>query len=125
MPDDAGDRALDPGLLERLADRGLGDGLAEVDRAAGDGPVAVVGAADQQDLACVVDDDHVDGRDEAVGLRRLGGVVVVDPLRAHQRILSDWLPLPGLPKRSLQVLEDYSGNSAARVGVIALAKRTP
>jgi hypothetical protein len=35
---DAGDRALDPGLLEGLADRGLGDRLAEVDRAAGGGP---------------------------------------------------------------------------------------
>jgi len=34
---DPGDRAFDPGLLERLADRRLGDGLAEVDRAAGDG----------------------------------------------------------------------------------------
>jgi hypothetical protein len=52
---DPGDLALDPGLLERLADRRLGDGLAEVDRAAGNGPVAVVGTADQQDLACVVD----------------------------------------------------------------------
>jgi hypothetical protein len=36
-----GDRALDPGLLERLADRGLGNGLAEVDRAARERPVAV------------------------------------------------------------------------------------
>jgi hypothetical protein len=34
---DPGNRALDPGLLERLADRHLGDGLAEVDRAAGVG----------------------------------------------------------------------------------------
>ena len=56
--------------------------------AAGEGPVAIVGTADQQDLACVVDYDHVDGRDEAVGPRCLGGVVVVDPLRAYQRILS-------------------------------------
>jgi hypothetical protein len=39
-------RALDPAFLERLADRRLGDRLAEVDGAAGDGPVAVVGAAD-------------------------------------------------------------------------------
>ena len=54
---DAGDRALDPGLLECLADRGLGNGLAEVDRAAGERPVAVVGAADQQDLGGFVDDD--------------------------------------------------------------------
>ena len=69
---DAGDRALDPGLLERLADRGLGDGFSEVDRAAGDGPGSVVGAADQQDLACVIDDGHVDGRDEAVGLGASG-----------------------------------------------------
>jgi hypothetical protein len=38
---DAGDRALDPGLLECLADRGLGNGLAEVDRAAGERRVAV------------------------------------------------------------------------------------
>ena len=70
-------------VLECLADRGLGNGLAEVDRAAGERPVDVVGAADQQDVAGVVGDDHVDGRDEAVGLRRLGGVVVVDPLRTH------------------------------------------
>ena len=32
---DAGDRALDSGLLERLADRRLGDRLAEVDPAPG------------------------------------------------------------------------------------------
>jgi hypothetical protein len=63
--------ALDPGLLEGFAGRSLGDGRAEVDRAPGDGPVVVVGAAYQQDLVCVVDDDHVDGRDEAVGPRRL------------------------------------------------------
>lgn len=30
--------ALDPGFLERLANRGLGDGLAEIDRAAGSAP---------------------------------------------------------------------------------------
>jgi hypothetical protein len=85
---DGGDRALDPGLLERLADRRLGDRLAQVDPADREGPVAVVGAADRQDLACMVGDDRVDGRDEAVGPRRLGGVVVVGPLRARQRVLS-------------------------------------
>jgi hypothetical protein len=52
---EAGDCALDAGFLERLADCGLGDRLAGVYRAAGDGPVAVVGAADQEDLTCVVD----------------------------------------------------------------------
>jgi hypothetical protein len=35
--DDPGDRALDPGFLERRADRRPGGGLAEIDRAAGDG----------------------------------------------------------------------------------------
>ena len=35
-PNNAGDRALNPGLLERLADCRLGDGLAEIDGAAGD-----------------------------------------------------------------------------------------
>jgi len=34
-----------PGLLERLADRGLGDGLAEVDRAAGEPNTASFGGA--------------------------------------------------------------------------------
>jgi hypothetical protein len=37
---DAGDFALDAGLFAGLADRGLGDGLAEVDGAAGKCPVA-------------------------------------------------------------------------------------
>ena len=44
--DDAGDRAVDPGFPECPADCGLGDWLAEVDRAAGDSPVVVVGTAD-------------------------------------------------------------------------------
>jgi len=54
---EAGDCARDAGFLGRLADCGLGDRLAGVYRAAGDGdgPVAVVGAADQEDLTCVVD----------------------------------------------------------------------
>ena len=52
---DAGYRALDAGFLERLADRGLGDGLTKIDGTAGESPVAVVGAADQEDLTCVVD----------------------------------------------------------------------
>ena len=36
------------------------------------------------------DHDYGYGWDEAVGLRRIGRVVVVDPLRAHWRILSNW-----------------------------------
>lgn len=51
---DASDRTLDPGLLKGLADCRLGERLAEVDRAAGERPVAVVGAADHQDLARIV-----------------------------------------------------------------------
>jgi hypothetical protein len=38
---------------------------------AGECPVAVVGTADQQDLARLVDDDHVDGRDEAASVLSL------------------------------------------------------
>jgi hypothetical protein len=48
---------------------------------AGECPVAVVGTADQQDLARLVDDDHVDGRDEAASFRRLGGVLRCPPWR--------------------------------------------
>jgi hypothetical protein len=79
MTSDHGDRAPDPGLFDRLADRRLGDRLAEVDCAAGERPVTVVGAADQQDLARVVDHDHVDRRDEVVGLRCLGVVALANP----------------------------------------------
>ena len=39
-PYDGGDRALDPRLSACLAKRHLGDGLAQVDRAAGDGQAA-------------------------------------------------------------------------------------
>jgi hypothetical protein len=49
--DQAGDLAVDAGLLPRLADGRLGDRL----------------APDQQDLVRVVDHDHVDRRDQAVG----------------------------------------------------------
>jgi hypothetical protein len=36
--------------------------------------LSLSGEADQRDLACAVDYDHVDGRDEAIGHRRLGEV---------------------------------------------------
>ena len=49
--DEAGDLAGDAGFLEGFADGGLGEGFAEVDGAAGECPVVVVGALDEQDLA--------------------------------------------------------------------------
>ena len=53
-PDEARDFAGDAGFLAGFADGRLDDGLAEVDGAAGNGPVVVVGSLDQQDLAGVV-----------------------------------------------------------------------
>src|SRR5206468_12109040 len=75
-----GDFAGDPGFFLGLAHSRVGDGFAEVHAAAGDGPVAVVCAPDQQDLALAVDGNHVGGRDHAVGLGRGRVVEVVDPL---------------------------------------------
>ena len=49
-----GDLTVDAGFFAGLADRGLGQRFAELDRAAGQRPVPIVGAADQQDLARVV-----------------------------------------------------------------------
>ena len=69
---DPGDRALDPGLLERLADRRLGDGLAEVDRAAGECPAwPRPPPADTPDTSPVVTTSQVTTalRDFAVSLR--------------------------------------------------------
>ena len=71
-PDDSGDLAFDPGLLERLADRGLGDGLSEVHHAAGERPVALVRAPDEHDAARPIGYDDVDGRDEGAGPRASG-----------------------------------------------------
>ena len=76
---DSGDLAGDPGFFQGFAYGCLGDGFAEVDGSAGDGPVAVVGTADHEDLVVFVGHDHVHRRDQAVGLGRLGVVVVVDP----------------------------------------------
>jgi hypothetical protein len=64
--DDAGHLALDAGLLECLADRGLRDGLPKVDGAAGKSPVAVVRATDQQEIAILVDDCDIHRRHKAV-----------------------------------------------------------
>jgi hypothetical protein len=76
---DPGDLAFDPGFLERLADRCLCDRFAEVYRAAGDSPVAVVRAPDHQDVADGIGHDNVDGRNEAVRSRCLRVVVEVNP----------------------------------------------
>jgi hypothetical protein len=57
---DPSDLAFDSGFLTGLADSRLGDSFAEVDRTAGDGPVAVVGAPDQQDVASVAGHHDVD-----------------------------------------------------------------
>ena len=46
----------------------------------------------------------------------LGVVVVIDPLRAHWRILSNWLAASGPVQALSPSAKDYSGNSAARVG---------
>ena len=82
---DASDLAVDAGFFPGLADRRLGQRFAELDRAAGQRPVAVVGAADQQDLARVVDHDRVRRGDHAVRRRGVRVVVVVDPA-CHRRI---------------------------------------
>jgi hypothetical protein len=85
-PDDSGDLAFDPGLLERLADRGLGDGLSEVHHAAGERPVALVRAPDEHDAARPIGYDDVDGRDEGAGPRGVRVVVVVDPAGGGQQV---------------------------------------
>jgi hypothetical protein len=57
--DEASDLAVDACLLPGLADRGLGQRLAEINRAASDWPVGVIAALNQQDLVDVVCDDYV------------------------------------------------------------------
>ena len=46
----------DAGLFVDLADRGLGEGLAGIDLALGEGHVAVLGAVDQQDAELALDE---------------------------------------------------------------------
>jgi hypothetical protein len=83
--DNPGDLAFDAGFLEGFADCGLGDGLPEVDGAAWKSPVPVVCTADQQEIACLIDDSNVHGRHQAARPRCLRIVVVVDPPRGHER----------------------------------------
>jgi hypothetical protein len=78
------------GFLAGLADSSLGDRLAEVDRTAGDGPVAVVDAPDHQDVVGAVGHDDVDRLDDAAGLGASGVVVVVD----SSPVASQSNPLP-------------------------------
>jgi len=74
------------GHLKRLADRGLGDGLAEVYRAAGERAAAVVRAPDQQDVVRAVGHDEVDGRDQGAGPRGVRVVEVIDPARRRRGV---------------------------------------
>jgi hypothetical protein len=76
--DEAGYLAGDADFFLDFADGGLGEGLADVDGAAGECPVAVVGALDEEDFAFVVFDDDVDGGDDGGCLGGVGVVVVVD-----------------------------------------------
>ena len=79
--DDAGDLDLDPGLLAHLPHEGVANALADLNPAAGERPLAVVAALDQED-ALVVEHHAGDRRDERVGLRRARIVVEVAP--GHQ-----------------------------------------
>jgi hypothetical protein len=58
-PRQAGDLAVDTGLFLGLADPGMRQRLAEVHGAAGQCPVPVVSAADQQDLTRIVGHHHI------------------------------------------------------------------
>ena len=64
----------DPRLLGDLADHGLPGGLADLDPATGQLPVAVVDAADQQDLPGAVADRREGGRQQVV---RAGSAAVL------------------------------------------------
>lgn len=85
--DQAGDLDMDAGFFFDLADDGLGQGLAYVLAAAGDGVLVVVGAADHQEAAGGVLDDGAHGHPDAVGLRGVRVVEVVGP--AHGSTLSE------------------------------------
>src|SRR5579859_5980287 len=75
--DKAGDLAVYSSLFSNLAAGRLLDSLSWLDAAAGDGPVVVVGAQDQQDALLLVCDYRADGRDDAVRGRRAGVVQVI------------------------------------------------
>ena len=79
-PGHRGEFDRDPGFLGDLQDEGLPGGLADLDPASGKFPVAVVDAADQQDLPGGVADRGERGREQVVcvtGARIL--VVLVQP----------------------------------------------
>src|SRR5580704_5214542 len=78
-PEQAGHLNLYAGLLEGFPDGRVGYGLGHLDRAAGQCPVAVVGAADQQHRAVFTGHDRNCRGDDAVRLRCVRVVVVVDP----------------------------------------------
>jgi hypothetical protein len=70
-------------LLRDLAHHGVDRGLADVDPAAGQLPVAGVGPPDEQYATVVVPDDRVDERDDDRRVRRQRVVVELQPGDRH------------------------------------------
>ena len=76
-PDQTRYLAVDSGLFPDFANCRGDEGLTEVHGPAGQGPVVVVGAVDDQQRALVVDHDHIRGGDDTIRDRGLRVVVVV------------------------------------------------